>query len=223
MKLYGVPLSVHTRKVQLALRAKGLQHDMHVVIPMLPETFPPNWDQLSPTGLIPVFEDGAFCLPDSGAILQYLDAQYPSVPMIPTEARERGRALWIEAYLGAFFREVVHPLFHQRIAAPMRGGTPDTAVTDRVLSTVAPRYLGYLDSEVRGAWLVGDALSVADLSVGTNLVLFHYLGERVSDQRYPGLAAYFRRLVTSPVFVEQLEAELPFTKQMGFSQDGLGH
>jgi glutathione S-transferase len=221
MKLYGVPLSVHTRKVQLALRAKGLQHDMHVVIPILPETFPSNWDQLSPTGLIPVLEDDGFCLPDSGAILQYLDAKYPSVPMIPTEAKERGRALWIEAYLGAFFREVVHPVFHQRIAAPMRGATSDTSLIDRVLTTVAPKYLGYLDSVARGPWLVGDALSVADLSVGTNLVLFHYLGERVAEGRYPGLAAYFRRLVTMPIFVEQLEAELPFAKQMGFSQDGL--
>ncbi|WP_292406548.1 glutathione S-transferase N-terminal domain-containing protein [Mesorhizobium sp.] len=30
MKLHGVPLSVHTRKVQLALRAKGLDHDLNV-------------------------------------------------------------------------------------------------------------------------------------------------------------------------------------------------
>ena len=35
MKLYGVPLSVHTRKVQIALRAKGLACDLTVVIPIL--------------------------------------------------------------------------------------------------------------------------------------------------------------------------------------------
>ncbi|WP_394892451.1 glutathione S-transferase family protein [Mesorhizobium sp. AaZ16] len=221
MKLHGVPLSVHTRKVQLALRAKGLDHELNVVIPILPETLPTNWSQLSPTGLIPVIEDGDFILPDSSAILQYLDAKHPAIPVIPADPRERGRALWIEAYLGAFFRDVIHPLFHQRVVAPMQGGAPDTGLSDRVLSEVAPRYFGYLGGEARSGWLVGEALSIADIAVGTNLVLFHYLGETVSPARYPALSAYFRRLVTTPIFVEQLAAEKPFAEQMGFSQDSL--
>jgi glutathione S-transferase len=221
MKLHGVPLSVHTRKVQLALRAKGLDHDLNVVIPIAPETLPANWDRLSPTGLIPVIEDGDFILPDSGAILQYLDAKHPATPVIPADPQDRGRALWIEAYLGAFFRDVLHPLFHQRVVAPMQGGAPDTGVTDRVLSEIAPRYFGYLEREIRNDWLVGEALSIADIAVGANLVLFHYLGETISPARYPALAAYFRRLVGTPIFVEQLAAEKPFAKQMGFSQASL--
>lgn len=221
MKLHGVPLSVHTRKVQLALRAKELDHELNVVIPILPETLPANWDQLSPTGLIPVIEDGDFTLPDSAAILQYLDAKHPATPVIPTDPQERGRALWIEAYLGAFFRDVLHPLFHQRVVAPMRGGAPDTVLTDRVLSGIAPRYLKYLDGEARGGWLVGEGFSIADIAVGANLVLFHYLGETVSPARYPALSAYFRRLVLTPVFVKQLAAEKPFAEQMGLSQASL--
>jgi glutathione S-transferase len=219
MKLHGVPLSVHTRKVQLALRAKGLDHELNVVIPILRETLPANWDRLSPTGLIPVIEDGEFTLPDSGAILQYLDAKHPATPVTPAEPQDRSRALWIEAYLGAFFREVVHPLFHQRVVAPMRGGASDTVLTGRVLSEVAPRYFGYLDGETRGGWLVGEAFSIADIAVGANLVQLHYLGETLSRARYPALSAYFRRLVATPVFVEQLAAEKPFAEQMGLSQD----
>jgi glutathione S-transferase len=223
MKIYGVPLSVHTRKVQLALRAKGLEHDLHVVIPILPETLPPNWAVLSPAGLVPVMEDDGFSLPDSGAILQYLDAAYPAVPIIPRDAQDRGRALWLEAHLGAFFRDALHPLFHQRVVAPMRGNAPDTHITDRVLSDVLPPYLAYLDSQVRGDWLVGGRMTVADIAVGANLVLLHYLGERLADGPYPALAAYFRRLVATPVFVAQLDAELPFARQMGLSQDSLRH
>ena len=218
MKLHGVPLSVHTRKAQLAMRAKGLGHDLNIVIPIVPDTLPTNWDRLSPTGLIPVLEDGDFVLPDSSAILQYLDAKYPGTPMIPADPRDRGRALWIEAYLGAFFRDVMHPLFHQRVVAPMRGAVPDTGLTDRVLDEVAPRYLKYLDGQARCGWLVGEALSIADIAVGANLVLFYYLGETLSSETYPGLSAYFKRLVSTPIFVEQLVAEAPFTEQMGFSQ-----
>jgi glutathione S-transferase len=223
MKIYGVPLSVHTRKVQLALRAKGLAHDMNVVSPILPETLPPDWATLSPSGLIPVIVDDGFSLPDSAAILQYLDARYPEVPIVPRTPQDRGRALWFEAHLGAFFRAVTHPLFHQRVVAPMQGRAPDVGMTHRVLTEVAPGYLSYLNSQVSGDWLVGGSLSVADIAVAANLVLLHYLGECETLAQYPALRDYFRRLVATPVFVEQLEAEEPFVRQMGFSQESLRH
>lgn len=221
MKLYGVPLSVHTRKVQLALRAKGLNHDLSVVIPIAPDTIPENWAQLSPTGLIPVLEDGDFTLPDSGAILQYLDAAYPDQPIIPTDARERGKAVWIEAYLGSFFREVLHPLFHERVVAAMQGRSPDEDAIKQLMTGPLPRYLAYLDSISDGEWLVGSELSLADIAVGANLVLFHYLGESVPAESYPSLKSYFERLIKTPVFVSQIEAEKPFADQMGLSQAAL--
>jgi glutathione S-transferase len=221
MKLYGVPLSVHTRKVQLALRTKGLGHDLRVVVPIAPDTFPENWDTLSPTGLIPVLEDGGFTLPDSAAILQYLEMKYPRTPLIPTSPEQRGRAIWLEAYLGGFFREVVHPLFHQRVTAPMRGMVPDTDLIEMVLSKRAPRYFAYLEGQIHGDWLVGDAFSIADIAVGANLILLEYLGETVPATRYPALSAYFRRLLKLPAFVAQLADEKPFTEQMGFSQESV--
>jgi glutathione S-transferase len=172
MKLYGVPLSVHTRKVQLALRIKGIDHDLHVVIPIMPDTLPENWNRLSPTGLIPVIEDGDFTLPDSGAIIQYLDAKYPETPLVPIDPQLRGRTVWFEAYLGAFFREVMHPLFHQRVVAPMRDGVPDTEVTDHALTDIMPRYFQYLEGEVEGEWLAGETITVADISLGAEQLGF---------------------------------------------------
>jgi glutathione S-transferase len=221
MKLYGVPLSVHTRKVQLGLRTKGLDHELRVVIPIAPDTFPENWTALSPTGLIPVIEDGTFVLRDSAAILQYLDMKFPQPPLIPTDPEQRGRAIWIEAYLGGFFRDVMHPLFHQRVTAPMRGMTPDTDLIEMALSKRAPRYFAYLEGQIGGDWLVGDAFSIADIAVGSNLILLEYLGETVPAARYPALSAYFRRLLAMPVFVKQLADEKPFTEQMGFSQESV--
>jgi glutathione S-transferase len=221
MKLYGVPLSVHTRKVQLALRAKDIEHDLQVVIPIMPETLPGNWKALSPTGLIPVIEDGEFALPDSAAILQYLDARFPAFPLIPEDPKNRGRAVWIEAYLGGFFREVVHPLFHQRVTAPMRGAKPDQGRIEQVLSEGAPRYFDYLEDQCGGDWLVGEGLSIADIAVGANLIQFHYLGETVSAAHHPALSRYFRRLLATQVFRAQLAAEKPFTEQMGISQESV--
>lgn len=221
MKLYGIPLSVHTRKVQLGLRAKGLDHELRVVIPIVPDTLPENWSSLSPTGLIPVIEDGALTLPDSSAILHYLETKHPRAPLIPADPVQRGRAIWFDAYLGAFFRDVTHPLFHQRVVAPMQGMAPDKDLLERVLSERVPRYFEYLESQIDGDWLVGDAFSIADIAVGANLVLFKYLGETVPTDRFPALSTYFRRLLTLPAFIEQLADEKPFAVQMGFSQESM--
>jgi glutathione S-transferase len=221
MKLYGIPLSVHTRKVQLGLRTKGLDHDLRVVVPIAPDTLPDNWQTLSPTGMIPVLQDGSFILPDSAAILQYLDMKYPRTPVIPTNPEQRGRAIWFEAYLGGFFRDVLHPLFHQRVAAPMQGMTPDADLIERVLSERAPRFFAYLEGQINGDWLVGDSFSIADIAVIANLILLEYLGETVPAARYPALSAYFRRLLNMPAVIAQLADEKPFTEQMGFSQESV--
>ena len=65
LKIYGVPISVHTRKVIVAAIAKGLAHEVVPVVPVVPGNPPPNWRELSPTGLIPALVDGDFTLADS--------------------------------------------------------------------------------------------------------------------------------------------------------------
>ena len=61
LKIYGVPISVHTRKVILAAKEKGIAYENEAVIPFTP---PPGWDELSPTGKIPVATDGDLHVPD---------------------------------------------------------------------------------------------------------------------------------------------------------------
>ena len=53
LKIYGVPISVHTRKVIVAALAKDLPHEVVPVVPVIPDNPPANWRQLSPTGKIP--------------------------------------------------------------------------------------------------------------------------------------------------------------------------
>lgn len=53
IKVYGVPFSVHTRKVIVALRLKGIPYEVVPVVPVNPATLPKDWRRISPTGLIP--------------------------------------------------------------------------------------------------------------------------------------------------------------------------
>jgi glutathione S-transferase len=69
---------------------------------------------------------------------------------------------------------------------------------------------GYLEGRSPERFLVGDALSIADLAVVSNLVVIHYLGHRIDGRRYPKLAAYFQKRAASSALSSVLDGEKPF-------------
>lgn len=65
--------------------------------------------RVSPTGKVPVLHDGDLIVPDSLAILEYLEETYPPprYPALwPTGTRERARARWLSAAMHSGFPNV---------------------------------------------------------------------------------------------------------------------
>jgi glutathione S-transferase len=224
MKIYGVPLSVHTRKVILAARIKEIAHDIEVVIPVVPDNPPPNWREISPTGLIPAIDDDGFVLADSTAILLYLERKRPQPALLPANDQDYATALFLDLWSGsALFRNVIHPIFHNQVVNPnIRMIASDKAAIDTALRQSAPEAFGYLEGLRPEAFLVSGKLSIADLAVVSNLILFHYLGHRIDASRFPKLHAYFNRHVGSPQLTSVLKDEAPYAQQMGLDRTWLG-
>lgn len=218
--IHGVPLSVHTRKVIVTAINKKLEYQFKVVIPVVPGNPPENWNTLSPTGLIPVLEDGDYVLADSNAICLYLDKKNPASPVLPADLKDYGRVLWFDAYAGGtIFRHVVGALFHQNVVNPNIKKVPtDKAVVDDILKNVLPKILGYLESQITGKFLVGNTLTLADISIVSNFVMYQYLGYRVDAGQYPKLAKYLREIAALDVFQRALADEKPFAEQMGLDR-----
>jgi glutathione S-transferase len=219
MKIYGVPLSVHTRKAIAAARLKGIPFELQVVIPVVPGNPPPNWRDISATGLIPAIEDEGFRLADSTAIIHYMERKHPSPALLPSDRRELGTALFLDAWAGSeLFQRMVRPIFHNQIVAPKIRNTPgDQAAIDAAMDEAAPEAFGYLEGLNPGTFLVGNGLTIADLAVVSNLIVFHYLGRRI-DARFPKLNAYFRRQIEAPALRSILAEERPFADQMGLDR-----
>ncbi len=214
LKIYGVPISVHTRKVIVAAREKGLAFENQPVIPFDP---PPGWDRLSPTGKIPVMADGDFELADSSVICAYLEQTHPRPALFPTDARDRARALWLEEYCdGTVFRDIIHGLFFQMVIRPQILKQPtDRAAIEGILDHVLPKVFGYLESVAGGGFLVGERFGIADIALISNLVNLHYLGYRIDAARYPRLAGYFPRLCRQPSIAAALRGERAVATGMG--------
>src|SRR5690242_6185925 len=135
LKIHGVPVSVHTRKVIVVALAKGLEYENLPVVPVIPASLPPDWREVSPTGRIPALTDGDFSLADSAAICAYLERRFPAQPIYPAEARDYARALFLEQYAGQLFADVVRPLFHEVFVHPrLRNLPPDPVRIQDVLT-----------------------------------------------------------------------------------------
>lgn len=222
LRIYGVPISVHTRKVIVAAIAKGLPHEVVPVVPVVPHSPPPNWRELSPTGLIPAITDGDFTLADSSAICAYLERSYPAQPLYPQPARDYARTLSLEQYAGTLFSKVVHPLFQEVFVHPKLSNIPaDQSKIDAVLATAVPETFGYLERMAGGDFLSGKAMTVADVAVASNLVTYQYVGFDLDRARFPRLAALFDRVLRQPAMREALKREQGVVDSMGLRKDFL--
>jgi glutathione S-transferase len=214
LKIYGVPISVHTRKVIVTAMEKKLAFENEPVIPFNP---PAGWDKLSPTGKIPVVAIDDFELADSSVICAYVEQTHPEPALYPREAKERARALWLEEYCdGTVFREVVHGLFFQNVIRPKILQQPtDRATIDAILTQALPKVFGYLESQMTDGWLIGGRFGIADIALASNLANYHYLGYRIDAARYPKLDRAFQRLCQHPSIAAALRTERPVAKGMG--------
>jgi glutathione S-transferase len=214
LKIHGVPISVHTRKVLVAARAKKVPFESVPVIPYAP---PADWDRLSPTGKIPVAIDGDFTLSDSSVICAYLERLHPQPALYPAEPRAHAKALWFEEYAdGTVFRDVIYGLFFQKVIRPniLKQDTDQSAIA-AILAQAMPKCFGYLDEAVAAGALDGERLGIGEIAVTSNLVNYNYLGYVVDDRRFPKLAAFFWRQIKRPAMAAALAAEQPFAAKMG--------
>jgi glutathione S-transferase len=220
LKIYGVPISVHTRKVIVVALAKGLAHEVIPVVPVIPGNPPANWLSLSPTGKIPALSDGDFTVADSAAICAYLEKIHPAEPVYPSAPRDYARVLSFEQYAGTLFREVVHPLFQETFVLPrIQKVATNQKRIDSVLAGPVPEMFGYLDAGIRGDYLVGNRLSVADIAVVSNLITYQYIGYDIFRNRFGGLAALFDRVLRHPAMAEAMRREQPVVDSMELERD----
>jgi glutathione S-transferase len=211
LKIYGVPISVHTRKAIVVALAKNLPHEVVPVVPVVPGNPPANWRELSPTGKIPALADGDFIVEDSAAICAYMERLQPKPSLYPQEPRAYARTLALEQYAGTLFREVVHPLFHETIVHPKIRNIPtDVARVDDVLRYAVPEHFGYLD---RLEW--GPALTLDQVAVASNLITYQYIGFDPMRAEFPRLAAMFDRVLEHPAVAEAVRREQPVVESMG--------
>lgn len=202
--LYGFSVSLYVRKVRLVLELKNLEYQ-HVMAP--PSQEPEVLDK-SPLGKIPYLCDGDFCISDSSVIVQYLDKKYPASPILPQEPQSLAKTLWFDEYSDTKITEIISGIFFERFGAPrFLGRDPDEAII-KSKELQFPVIFNYLESQLKGKkFLVNECLTLADLSLASNLANFFNLGYTIDAEQWPQLAQYTTHLMNIEFVSKLIEAE----------------
>ena len=204
--VHGHPLSPFVRKVLLTLDIKGIEHENVIVFP---GDSSPAFRAMSPLGRIPVLQHDAFAVPDSSVICRYLERVFPEKPIYPADPKLEARALWIEEYADTKLTENCAGLFQQRFLFPKFMNKPtDPAIVDNILTHGMPPVLEYLESLTpESGYLVGGALSIADISITTNFLQVQYADFAVDGSKYPRLSRYLTAAFANPIVTSRMAKE----------------
>ena len=86
LTLYHAPISPNSRRVWITLIEKGLEFEL-VEIKLSGEQFQPDFLAINPFHHVPALVDDDFSIVESLAILDYLEAKYPTPNMLPKEVK----------------------------------------------------------------------------------------------------------------------------------------
>ena len=209
MILYGSSLSPFVRKVLAYAAEKGIELD---VVPLGPEPNP-DFRAVSPFRKMPALVDGEYSLPDSSAIIHYLEAKYPEPVLIPADPQLRGRTIWFDEFSDTILAACGAKMFFNRVVAPRLLKRPgDENAAAMAERDELPQILDYLETVVPGdeGYLVGDSLTLADIAVASPFANLAHLDCELDRERHGRTRAYVARILARPSFAPWIERETAF-------------
>jgi glutathione S-transferase len=203
--LHSLSFSPYVRSVAMALDIKGIPYRNHpfALGPVADALGSPEHLKLHPFGRVPILDDDGFRIYETQAILRYLDARYPQLPLQPSEPQAIGRMSQAIGILDCYmFTQSIRPIGAQRVVRPaLMGLAPDEAVVAEALPatqtclTALDRILG--DNE----FLAGDTLSLADLMLAPQFHLLTPAPEFRAMLEGTCLGSWFERMLAHPAMV----------------------
>ncbi|MFE4105427.1 glutathione S-transferase family protein [Almyronema epifaneia] len=193
LTLYHTPLSINSRRVWVTLLEKGLQFDL-VEVDLGGDQFKPAFLALNPFHHIPVLVDEDFKVIESFAILDYLEAMYPSPPLMPCAPQAIARVRMVQMVTLNELLPALTPLTRKM----MGFGEPDAEAIAKAKQQ-ADGVLRFLAQILDNHVFFGvDHLSLGDIVLGTVVPWFAQL--EIPLENYPNLQAWCDRLVQRPAW-----------------------
>lgn len=199
--VHGIPGSPYVRAALLGLEEKGLPYRLAAM--GFGDTKGEAHLKRQPFGRIPAFEHGELRFYETQAMLRYLERVASSPALVPTDPRAELRMNQLIGICDWYvIREVSSGITFPRLIAPKFGMPVDEAAIAaaipgaRVCVAEVARLMG------QGRYLVGEAVSLADLMLAPHLTWLPDSAEgRELLAPYPALGAWIDRMNGRPSMI----------------------
>jgi maleylpyruvate isomerase len=166
MILYGYPMSSASYRVRIALALKGIEVTTVTKQLRRGEQRAKDFLEINPQGFVPVLSlDDGQALPQSLAIIEYLDEVYPQPPLLPAAPIERARIRALSLLIACD----IHPLNNLRVLQYLEGslGEAQSARDTWYRHWIEAGFEALEEAlgrdPARGRFCYGDAPSLADV------------------------------------------------------------
>ena len=206
LQIIGAPQSNFVWACRIACGEKSVPYDLVAVFPHTPEV-----DAIHPYGKIPAMRHGDVTLFESRAILYYIDHAFPGAPLAP---RDPVGGAQVEQWISCVNTTIDPVLLRQYGLAYFFPGTPDGSPNRAAIDAVAPKlepHFALLDRAVaKTGYLVGDALTAADINL---LPILYYMSKLPESSAMlaekPNLAAYVEKLLARKTIADTIPPPMP--------------
>jgi glutathione S-transferase len=199
MRLYYHPASNASHLVRATAALLDLPLELRPVDLFRGENQAPEYLAVNPNGLVPTLDDDGFVLWESGAIAQYLASRRKDPELLPAEPRARAEVArwqcWALAHWIPTTRVLVYECFFKQLKG---GGPPDLVAVEQARRDLAA-HSAVLDRALHDRrFLLGQALTLADLSVAVGLSYERYAPLPLDDREH--LRRWFGELSALPAW-----------------------
>jgi glutathione S-transferase len=191
LTLYHTPISPNSRRVWITLLEKGLKFEL-IEVKLDGEQFKPEFLALNPFHHIPVLVDDGFNIVESLAILDYLEAKYPTPAMLPKDAKDLAIVRTVQLVSINELLPAATTFLPQMLGLP--GGDPEKM--EKAQQKIA-EVLKFLENLLDDRpYFVSHNLTLAEVVAGTIVTVLPSIG--ISLGEYPKINAWCDRLMARP-------------------------
>jgi len=194
-----------SQRVLWLLEELGLPYEIrHYQRDAITRLAPPELKAVHPLGKSPVLGDGSTTVIESGAIVDYVIRHHGQGRLQPAAGAADFEVYqqWLHYAEGSAMLPFLLKMYVSRL------GDAGAPLAPRIESEIA-NHLGYVEQSLQGRqWLVGDALSGADIMMS---FVGEVAGARADRSAYPNVDAWVRRFQQRPAYRKALERGGPYS------------
>ena len=205
MQLYNTPMSPFGTRVKIAIRVKSVE--VEEIAPPGGHPTSTEFRAINPVGKIPVLiTNGGLTIPESEAILNYLEDRFPTPSLRPAGAEERAR---VNTAIRIMDTYVMAPV--GRTFAHLDPAKRDAAVVEQEIARFQEG-LTLLEHYIATPLPTAEAgLTLADCVLAPSIHLTKLIAMMLGVQgdvlgAHPALASYYERIQQHPIVGAELSA-----------------